>query len=242
MVPSKIDSPIWGMTISVGMYVLPPSHGNQRTAATQHYSEVGVEASAWGMVQAQENAESLRNCRSRGFFPLLLDGGWQLFNTAEEGRDLPDFLVGDRSFPGRHAGVTDAVADGVGDVPLGVVRRVENELGDRRIKARAKRVGVSVQTAVAAGAVHGIELHAIDEVGVRSRDGAVIVRSAALHGGVHDFGGQPGFGVAGGMIGVGVDEAEQCKPEAAEGEQDKSSDGTKDEFLHESTLWIGNND
>src|SRR5882672_9452285 len=79
---------------------------------------------AW--CKAQENAESLRNCRSRGFFPLLLDGGGQLFNTAEEGRDLPDFLVGDRSFPGRHAGVTDAVADGVGDVPLGVVRRVEN--------------------------------------------------------------------------------------------------------------------
>src|SRR6266851_2119530 len=41
IVPSKIDSPIWGMTMSVGMYVLPPSRGSKRTTATPHYNEVG---------------------------------------------------------------------------------------------------------------------------------------------------------------------------------------------------------
>src|ERR1700680_1834769 len=64
-----------------------------------------------------------------GGLPVVLNGGWQFFHMRYEAGDLPHVFRAKRFFPGGHAGVTDAGADGVEDVPLRITGRIGDEIG-----------------------------------------------------------------------------------------------------------------
>src|SRR5882762_4586600 len=220
------------MTMSVGMYVLPPSRGSKRTTATLHYNEVGqtrqLEGAGTALRQIVCNRSLatdrwLGSCRPSRFFPLILNRRRQLLDAAEEGRNLPDLLVGDRSFPGGHAGVADTVANGIGNMPLRIIERLENELRYWRIKARPKGAGFSIQPTVASGTIHCVELHTVDEIGIGRGNRVVVVRCSALHGSVHGLARQPGFCVARGLIGIGINKAQQSKPGGGGGQKKKGN-------------------
>src|SRR5882762_3377131 len=105
----------------------------------------------------------LGSCRADRFLPLFLHTRRKFFDSTQEGGELPDFFLGDLPLPCRHAGVANAVANDMGNVPFGIVGRIENELRNWRIKASAKLAGLAVETAVAARTVHHVKLHAVDE-------------------------------------------------------------------------------
>src|ERR1700722_12368092 len=101
--------------------------------------------------------------------PVLLNRRWQLFHVGEEGRNFPDVLFGQSFIPSRHAGIANAGAYGVEEVPLGIVGRIRNEVWSRRIKRVAQRRRLAVQAAVTKSAIHGVQLHALFEVLVGGR-------------------------------------------------------------------------
>ena len=85
--------------------------------------------------------------------------------------DLPHVLIGESFVPGGHACVTDAGADGVEDVPLGIVGRIGDEIRRRRIERVGESGGLAVESSVAESAVHGVELHAIFKILIGGRQG-----------------------------------------------------------------------
>ena len=91
-----------------------------------------------------------------------------------------------RSFvPGGHSGETEAGADGEEDVPLGVVGRIGNEIGSRRIEIIGERQRACGRGRRGTGAIHSVKLHAVDQVGVDGRKRIGVVGSVAIRGSVH---------------------------------------------------------
>src|SRR3954470_17384466 len=96
--------------------------------------------------------------------PILLNGGWKLIHVCKKRGDLPDVVIRQSFVPGGHAGVTDASANGVKDVPLGVVGRIRDEVWRRRIKRGRESGRLAVEASVTKGAIHGVELHTLNQI------------------------------------------------------------------------------
>ena len=78
--------------------------------------------------------------------------------------------------------VANAVVNHVVDVPFGIVIRIENEI--RRLEDRTNaRAGTGWRSIPPwqSGAIHGVDLHAIDEILVREENRIIHARSVALH-------------------------------------------------------------
>src|ERR1700751_38361 len=118
-------------------------------------------------------------------FPVVLDGGWEFIHVREKHGDVPHIL-GRKSFvPGGHAGVTDAGANGVEDVPLGIVGRIRNKVRRRRVERGREGRGLSVETSMTERAIHGVELHAVFAVLVGGSERVADTGSMTVHGGVN---------------------------------------------------------
>src|SRR5438309_6172012 len=102
----------------------------------------------------------------KGFLPVVFGTGGQLLNPGQKSRHFPYVLLTQYLAPSRHAGVTNPGTDGVEDMPLRIVQRFENQLRRRRIEAALQRTALLVERSVTEGAVHGVKLHAIDQVGI----------------------------------------------------------------------------
>src|SRR5437899_11895293 len=86
---------------------------------------------------------------------------------------LPDVLVAESLGPGRHAGVADAVANRIVVEPFRIIGRILNQLRGWRIERTGQRRRLPVERAVAARAVHRVDLHSIDQVFGGGQDRAV---------------------------------------------------------------------
>src|SRR5271157_3714892 len=244
-----MDSPIWGMMMSVGMIsfhagprfriegrmqtnyysgsrpltrdcILPLS-GNcpEPRAPVPGLSLLLLLFTAWGRY-------------AEAGLPVVLHGGRQLFHVREEAGDLPHILLAESFFPGGHAGITNAGADGVEDMPLGVVGWVGDEIGSWRVEGVGERSRFPVECTVTDGAVHGVELHAIFKVLVAGGQRIGDVGSVALHGCIHRGISQVMFPAWWWDVGVGGEEAERGEPESAENEYEKSEDYAENKFAH----------
>src|ERR1700693_4642474 len=124
-------------------------------------------------------------CRhAEGGLPIVLHGGGQFFHVRDEAGYFPHVLLAESFLPRGHAGVTDASADGVEDVPLGVVGRIGDEVGSGWVEGVGERDGLAVESTMADGTVHSVELHAIFEVLIVRRQGVGDAGSVTLHGSV----------------------------------------------------------
>src|ERR1700756_1796594 len=74
-------------------------------------------------------------------FPEVLDSGWKFIHMREEHGDLPHVGGCEGFVPSGHAGVTDAGANSVENVPFGIVGRIGDEIRRRRVKRRRERGG-----------------------------------------------------------------------------------------------------
>ena len=111
----------------------------------------------------------------------------------EKSSYFPAVLLAESLVPGGHPGVADARRDGVIDVPLGVVERMQNDLRHRRVEGMLQRAGLVVEGAVADGAIHGVDLHAVDKIVVGGWKGIVDPRGMTVHGGVESTHGDAHF-------------------------------------------------
>ena len=123
-------------------------------------------------------------------FPIILYGGREFIEMGEEHGDLPHILFAESFVPGGHAGVTDAGAHGVEDVPLGVVGRVGDEIGRWRIERCGESGRFAVEASVTESAVHGVELHAVFQILIRRGQRVGKVGSVAIHRGIDGTHGQ----------------------------------------------------
>src|SRR5579871_2303721 len=114
--------------------------------------------------------------------PIVLDSGWKFIHVREECGDLPHVLVGQGFVPGGHSGVANAGANRVIDVPLGIVGRIGDEVRRRRIEGSRERRGLAVEGSVAKSAIHGVELHAVFEIGIGRRERIADARGMTVHG------------------------------------------------------------
>ena len=96
--------------------------------------------------------------------PVFLCAGRKLVQVSEEHSYFPHVIAAECLVPGRHARVTDASADSVEDVPIGVVWRIGSEIRWGGIKGRCEKRRFAIKGSVAKSAIHGIELHAIFQV------------------------------------------------------------------------------
>lgn len=171
--------------------------------------------------------------------PILLDGGRELVHVGEEHGELPDVLVGEGFVPGGHAGVADARADGVIDVPLGVVGRIGDEIRRRRIKRCGEIGRLVVEASMAEGAVHGVELHAVNEVGVGGCERVGKAGSVAFGRGVDGTHGNVALPVRRFDIGGGREKTEKSEAESTENENEERDDDAEKEFSHEDIVADG---
>src|SRR5438270_205711 len=133
---------------------------------------------------------------SKGFLPVIFGAGWQLLDAGQKGSHLPHILLTQSLAPGGHPGVADSGANGVEDVPLGIIQRLKNQLRRRRIETVLQRAAFFVKRSVTQGAAHGVDLHAIDQVYVGSGHGVIYARRMPLHGGIHCTTGEPSLELA----------------------------------------------
>src|SRR6266480_2247022 len=107
------------------------------------------------------------------FLPLRLDRRWKFLHTRQKRRHLPDVLVAEGFVPSGHSGVADASTNGVIKVPLGIIEWFEDNLRRRRIHGMFQQTGFVIQRSMANGAIHAVDLHALDQtlVGGRNRIG-----------------------------------------------------------------------
>src|SRR5579872_4179123 len=161
-----------------------------------------------------------------------LDRGGQLVYAAEEHAGLPDVLVVGHLAPGGHAGPAHAVFDGVKDVPLVVVQGLQDELRRGRIQGPSHVTRLFGHGAMAEGAIHGVELHAINQVGVGGGNGTLHMGSVLLHGSINGVRGQPRLGSARRLVGVGIDEAGKRKHQPAHDDDDDDDNHAQDKVAH----------
>ena len=117
--------------------------------------------------------------------PEFLRRWGEFLHVREEERDLPDVLIAEYLVLCGHAGIADPVANDVVVVPVGIVRGMHDELRHRRIKGSGLRRWLPVETSVAAGTVHGVDLHPVDEVFGGRKHGTVGLGSTLVSGGVN---------------------------------------------------------
>src|ERR1700728_376182 len=148
-----MDSPIWGMMMSVGMISFHADHGfNSGSIATEYYSvwkrllRGGCAAHQCAAHQADSAVRLMMVAIVHSFFfldirldpeagfPIFLHRRWKLIEVGEQHGDLPHVLLAESFVPGGHAGVAHTGTDGVEDVPLRIVGRVGDEIRRRRIK------------------------------------------------------------------------------------------------------------
>src|ERR1039457_6953798 len=74
-----------------------------------------------------------------GFFPVVPYRGRKFSQVREEPSNLPAILLAQGAIPRGHARVADTASNGVVEVPLRVVERVENDLGHGRVEGMLER-------------------------------------------------------------------------------------------------------
>ena len=122
--------------------------------------------------------------------------------------------------PGGHAGVANSGADGVVDVPFGIVERLADELRGAGVERPSDDTLLFIETAMTEGAVHRIELDAVDKIVVSRRKRIVHAGSAALHGGIERGVGDAGFESRWHCVGTGRRKAQQGNAQAEQHEHD----------------------
>ena len=107
IVPSKIDSPIWGMTISVGivpfhaapasktgahanLHYIYPAQSNGSPEFDRDRVRRGAQLVMMGVALSFRGRGRRRG--SNRLLPVFLHGGWQFFDAGKEGRHFPHFL------------------------------------------------------------------------------------------------------------------------------------------------------
>ena len=104
------------------------------------------------------------SCRGNveGILPVFLHSGWEVIHAGEKRSHLPHILFGEDTAPGGHSGVTDAGTNRKEDVPLGMIRRIGNQVGSRRIEVLGQRGGLAVEAAMAERSVLVVDIHSVD--------------------------------------------------------------------------------
>jgi hypothetical protein len=95
-------------------------------------------------------------------FPVLLNCRWKLVQSRQKRGQFPHVLITECMAPCRHPGVTNTSSDGVVNMPLGIIERIENELRRRRVHRVLEQAGLVIQSSVAHRAIHGVKLYSID--------------------------------------------------------------------------------
>src|SRR5579871_1054939 len=80
--------------------------------------------------------------------PVILRPGWKLIQVREEHGYLPHVVGAECLIPRRHARVANPSADGIEDVPVGIVRWIGYEIRWRRIEGCSERRGFAVKGSV----------------------------------------------------------------------------------------------
>src|SRR5258708_15791111 len=83
------------------------------------------------------------------------------------------------------------------------------------------------------GAVHGVDLQAVDEICVGRRHGIIDPWSMALHGSVQRAHGDVHFHAWWSSVGVGRHEAQQGQSDSSDRQHQQRDHYTQNEFLHE---------
>jgi len=118
-------------------------------------------------------------------------------------------------------------------MPIGVVGRMKNELWGRRIERGTKRRGLAIKGAMASSAIHGVNLHPIDEILVRWQDRAVHMRRTAIGGGIDSAHSKMAFEPWRRSVGVGGKKSKQCETKASQYQNRQGGDNTENEAAHE---------
>ena len=83
-----------------------------------------------------------RNAKVR--LPVLLNCRRKLVQSRQKRGQLPHVLITEGMAPCRHSGVTNTGSDGVVNMPLGIVERIENELRRRRVHGVLEQAGLVI--------------------------------------------------------------------------------------------------
>src|SRR3954471_3799289 len=94
--------------------------------------------------------------------PVLLNCRRKLVQTRQKRGQFPHVLLAEGMAPCRHSGVTNTSSDGVINMPLGIIERIENDLRRRRVHGVLEQAGLVIQSSVAHRAIHGVKLYSID--------------------------------------------------------------------------------
>jgi hypothetical protein len=113
---------------------------------------------------------------------------------------------------------------------------MDDELGSRGIKGQAKFGRLLVNTAVASRAIHDVEAHTVDEVGIGGLQWALDAGRLVLHGIVEGARCYGSFERAGALVGGESHQAGIGVEQAATGEKDDADDDAKNKISHASSL------
>src|ERR1700680_3261648 len=120
-------------------------------------------------------------------------------------------------------------------MPLRIVGRIRDEIWSGRVESCCLRRGLTIESAVAKSAVHGVDLHAVDKILIRGGHGICHASSMTLHRCVEGCIGyallEPGRGD---ICGSG-EEAEHGEAQPAKYEYQQSENDTENEFPHDSS-------
>ena len=167
--------------------------------------------------------------------PIFLDCGWEFVHMREEHCDLPHVGRGESLVPSGHAGVTDASANGVEDVPLGIVRWIGDQIRRRRIKGVGERGGLALEASMAQGAIHSVELHTVDQVLIVGHEGIGYAWGVTVHGGIDGSHGKVTFKVGRlDICGCG-EQTQGCDAERDENECNQGDEDAQKKFAHETS-------
>ena len=82
---------------------------------------------------------------SEGIFPVVLHTGGQFLKTGKKSCHLPHLIRGQDILPCRHGGVSNAGADDIKNLPLGIIHRLEHNLRRWRVKPVFERARLILQ-------------------------------------------------------------------------------------------------
>src|SRR5579862_8918277 len=84
---------------------------------------------------------------AKGLLPIILDRRRKLLDARQEGSHLPHIRFTQSLVPCGHSGIADAGANGVEDMPLGIIDGVDDQLRSRRVEGCPERAGLLVEVA-----------------------------------------------------------------------------------------------
>src|SRR4029077_672818 len=175
---------------------------------------------------------------AEGVLPVILSGCWPLLHVRYEHGDFPDVLGAESLVPGGHAGVADAVANRIVVEPFRIIGRILNQLRWRRIERTGQGRRLLVERAVAARAVHRVDLHSIDQVFGRGQDGAVDASRMMIGGRIDCAHRQMSLQFGRGGVGIGWDESKQDNAQSAQNENGQSDHYSEYEIAHEASPFL----